>query len=152
MATDFDRWLSDEQQSVWRAWLLGSARINEFLDAMLRPHGIDLAEYEILVVLSEAPGHRLRMSELAQEVHQSRSRLTHTIGRMERIDAVRRAPSEVDGRGVVAQLTDEGYALLERIAPHHVESVRKVFVDVVDPDDYLALGRAMKAVLANDLG
>lgn len=144
-------WLTDEQQRVWRSWLLGAARISEVLDCQLRPHGLDLAEYEILVSLSEAPDRRLRMSDLAKKVHQSRSRLTHTIGRMETANTVRRSRSRSDGRGVVAQLTDEGFDLLQRTAPHHVESVRRIFVDVVDPDDYLALGRAMQAVLAVEL-
>ncbi len=147
----YERWLSEEQQKVWRSWLLGAARVNQVLDDELRPHGLDLAEYEILVCLSEAPNRRLRMSELAILVHQSRSRLTHTIGRMEREHAVRRTRSKQDGRGVVAELTDEGFALLERSAPFHVESVRRIFVDAVDPDDYAAVGRAMQAILAVEL-
>ncbi len=147
----FDRWLTDEQQRVWRSWLLGSARVNDVLDAELRPHGLDLAEYEILVTLSEAPRRRLRMSELAARVHQSRSRLTHTIGRMEQSHTVRRTRSKHDGRGVVAELTDDGFALLERTAPHHVDSVRRIFVDAVDPDDYAAVGRAMQAILSVEL-
>ena len=77
------RWLTAEQQRVWRTYLLGSARLSERLDADLRKSGLDLPEYEILVSLEEAPDRRLRMSELAAAVHQSRSRLTHTIARME---------------------------------------------------------------------
>ncbi|HOB04920.1 MAG TPA: MarR family transcriptional regulator [Propionibacteriaceae bacterium] len=147
----FHRWLTDDQQRVWRSWLLGTARISQVLDQELRPHGLDLAEYEILVTLSEAPNRRLRMSLLAELVHQSRSRLTHTVTRMEQINAVRRTRSKQDGRGVVAELTDEGYALLVETAPYHVESVRRIFVDAVDPADYAAVGRAMQAVLAVDL-
>ncbi len=140
------RWLDDEQQVVWRAWLLGVAKINKVLDDWLRPHGLDLAEYEILVTLSEAANLRLRMSELADRVHQSRSRLTHTVSRMEQRSLVTRCRSSRDGRGVVAQLTPAGMELLRRAAPEHVESVRQVFVDVVDPADFEAIGRAMGAV------
>jgi DNA-binding MarR family transcriptional regulator len=147
MAGGYDRWLDAEQQGIWRSWLLGTSRINQVLDDALRPHGLDLAEYEILVTLSEAPNRRLRMSDLAERVHQSRSRLTHTISRMEQVQAVRRTRSKQDGRGVVAHLTDEGFALLERTAPFHVESVRQIFVDVVAPEDFAAIGRAMRAVL-----
>ena len=142
------RWLSQEQQQVWRAWLHASARIEQYLDADLRSFGLDLAEYEILVALSEAPGRQLRMSELAEAVHQSRSRLTHTVSRMETRGAVERLTCQADGRGVWAHLTDDGFALLERTAPHHVEGVRRILVDVVDPEDFRALGRAMQAVLA----
>ena len=141
-------WLTTEQQVVWRSWLRGVARIDKVLDEALRPNGLDLAEYEILVALSEAEEHRARMSDLADEVHQSRSRLTHTVGRMEARGLVTRERSTCDGRGVVARLTDEGMALLVAAAPTHVASVRKIFVDAVDPDDYEAVGRAMAAILA----
>ncbi len=142
------RWLSTDQQLVWRSWLAATARIDQVLDAHLRPHGLDLAEYEILVCLSESPNRALRMSELAHKVHQSRSRLTHTVARMEGVGLVCRRRSESDGRGVVAHLTDEGMNLLVETAPRHVASVRKIFVDAVDSADYEALGRAMNAVLA----
>lgn len=141
-------WLTDEQQSTWRAYLAGVALIDDHLDAALRPAGLDLGEYEILVNLSESEGHALRMSELADAVRQSRSRLTHTVTRMERKGLIERVACPEDRRGVVAVLTDAGYALLVRTAPVHVRSVRKILVDAVDPDDFAALGRAMKAVAA----
>ncbi|HSN44097.1 MAG TPA: MarR family transcriptional regulator [Propionibacteriaceae bacterium] len=141
-------WLSDEQQSIWRAWLLGVARIDDYLDADLRTRGLDMGEYEILVVLSEAENRSMRMSELADLVHQSRSRLTHTIARMERTGFVVRTAAEDDRRGVIAWLTDDGFALLQGAAPSHVEAVRRIFVDAVRPADFEAIGRAMEAVLA----
>jgi DNA-binding MarR family transcriptional regulator len=141
------RWLSDDQQSVWRAWLLGSAILNERLDAQLREHDLDLAEYEILVTLSEAPDRQMRMAELADAVHQSRSRLTHTVTRMEKRGLIERTTCPVDRRGVWANLTDAGSQLLTEAAPSHVECVRRNFVDAVDPEDYAAVGRAMRAVL-----
>lgn len=145
------RWLSSEQQVIWRAWLDGAARINEHLDAALRPFGLDLAEYEVLVRLSESADRQLRMSDLAAQARQSRSRLTHTITRMERKGIVARVACPADGRGVMAMLTPSGFRLLEQAAPYHVESVREVLVDPVEPQDYEALGRAMKAVLGVSL-
>src|ERR1700712_4371454 len=97
------QWLTPEQQRVWRAYLLGSARLSEKLDADLRQFGIDLAEYEILVCLEEVPEKRMRMSELADAVHQSRSRLTHTIARMEKAGLVVRTTCPTDRRGVWAE-------------------------------------------------
>jgi len=141
-------WLTAEQQRVWRTYLLGSARLSERLDADLRRFGLDLPEYEILVVLEESPGRHLRMSELADAVHQSRSRLTHTISRMEKSGMVQRTTCPTDRRGVWAQLTDSGMTVLEGAAPGHVACVRRNFVEAVDPDDYAALGRAFAAVLA----
>jgi DNA-binding MarR family transcriptional regulator len=144
------RWLSADQQRTWRAYLLGSARLNEKLDDDLRRHGVDLGEYEILVTLSESEDRRVRMSELADAVHQSRSRLTHTITRMETRGLVERTSCPTDRRGVWAQLTDAGFALLENAAPSHVEAVRRNFVEAMTPEDYAALGRAFAAVLAVD--
>nr|WP_231748053.1 MarR family transcriptional regulator [Auraticoccus cholistanensis] len=140
--------MTTEQQQIWRTFLLGVARIQEHLDADLRRHGLDLAEYEILVCLEESEGRRLRMSELAEAVHQSRSRLTHTVSRMERRGLVARVSCPEDRRGVWAQLTDAGFELLRSAAPSHVESVREVFVEAVDPDDFAALGRAFGRVLS----
>ena len=144
------RWLSAEQQVTWRSYLNAVARINERLDAELRPFGLDLGEYEILVHLSEAPELQLRMSELALAVRQSRSRLTHTVSRMEDKGLVLRKSCPQDRRGVIAVLTGSGLTLLKAAAPHHVESVRRAFVDRVDPHDFEALGRAMTAVVLAD--
>jgi DNA-binding MarR family transcriptional regulator len=141
------RWLTGEQQRVWRAYLLGVARLSEALDADLRQFEVDLPEYEILVNLSEAPNHQLRMSELATAVHQSRSRLTHTIARMEKDKLVERVGCPTDRRGVWATLTETGMELLRTAAPTHVAAVRKFFVEAMDDEDYAALGRAFEAVI-----
>lgn len=141
------RWLTAEQQRVWRAYLLGSARLSEAMDADLRKFGIDLPEYEILVYLSEAPNRQLRMSELATAVHQSRSRLTHTVARMEKDHLVERVGCPTDRRGVWATLTETGMELLRTAAPGHVAAVRRFFVEAMDDADYAALGRAFEAVI-----
>ncbi len=142
------RWLSVEQQRVWRAYILGSARLNEKLDADLRQFGLDLGEYEILVTLSESPERRVRMSELADAVHHSRSRLTHTISRMEKDLLVERESCPTDRRGVWAHLTAHGLDLLRTAAPSHVEAVRRNLVEAITPEDYEALGRAFATVVA----
>lgn len=141
-------WLTDQQQQAWRAYLAGVARIDAHLDAELRPFGLDLGEYEILVNLSEADERAMRMSDLADAVRQSRSRLTHTVTRMEHKGLIERVACPNDRRGVVAHLTDAGLALLRDAAPAHVRSVRACFVNVVSPDDFAAIGRAMAAVAA----
>jgi DNA-binding MarR family transcriptional regulator len=141
------RWLSVDQQQVWRSYLLGSARLAERLDADLREFGIDLGEYEILVTLSEAPERRVRMSELADAVHQSRSRLTHTVTRLENAALVDRSSCPTDRRGVWAHLTDTGMELLELAAPSHVAAVRRNFVEAMSEEDYAAVGRAFAAVV-----
>ncbi|PFG16036.1 MarR family transcriptional regulator [Propionicimonas paludicola] len=149
MATEIvPRWLSEDQQRIWRLYLNGVAKITEVLDAELRQFGLDLGEYEILVHLSESPDHQLRMSDLASRVRQSRSRLTHTVARMETKGLISRLSCPSDRRGVIANMTQAGYALLVEAAPYHVESVRRILVDPVSKADFTALGRAMQAVLS----
>ncbi|MFV0407281.1 MAG: MarR family winged helix-turn-helix transcriptional regulator [Propioniciclava sp.] len=140
-------WLSKDQQQVWRTFLDGFARIKQELDDELRPFGLDLSVYEILLRLSESAERSMRMSDLAIAARQSRSRLTHSITRMEDKGLVRRLPCPDDRRGVIAQLTEEGNALLQEATPTHVERVRTVLVDAVEPNDLEALGRAMDAVV-----
>ena len=142
------RWLSPEQQVAWRAYLLGTARLMAKLDDDLRRFGIGINDYEILVRLSESPDRRLRMADLADRLHQSRSRLTHTVGRLEAADLVRRTSCTSDKRGVWAELTDAGFQVLAKAAPGHVAAVRRNLVDAATPEDWEALGRVFAAVLA----
>jgi len=141
------RWLDADQQRAWRAYIVGTTLLMERLDRDLREHhDLSLPEYEILVRLSETPDRMLRMAELADSVKNSRSRITHTIARMEREGIVERRQCAADGRGVFAILTDKGYALLEDAAPVPVESVRNALIDVVDGEDLQAVARAFASV------
>ena len=106
-----------------------------------------MAEYEILVRLSEAPERKLRMAQLAAEASQSRSRLSHTCARLESKGLVRRETCPSDKRGVFAHLTDEGFGMLERASHDHVSAVRELFIDVVDPEDLEAIGRAFITII-----
>jgi DNA-binding MarR family transcriptional regulator len=141
------RWLDAGQLRDWRAYIEGTVRLGEVLDRDLKSrHGLTMPEYEILVRLSEAPCRALRMAELAEYASQSRSRLSHTVSRLECKGLVRRGTCGEDKRGVIAELTDEGFALLERAARDHVTTVRDYFVDVIDPADLEAIGRAFASV------
>jgi DNA-binding MarR family transcriptional regulator len=140
------RWLDGQEQDVWREYLRGSRLLEAALDHDLQAHGLQLSEYEILSMLSEQPDRRLRMSVIAELVVQSRSRLTHTAGRLENRGWVRREPCVGDRRGVELVLTDTGFAEITRMAPTHVDSVRANLLDHLSRADLLALGRAMAAI------
>jgi DNA-binding MarR family transcriptional regulator len=142
------RWLSDEEQVAWRAYLHGARLLEVALDADLSAHGISLSEYEIMSMLSETETGRMRMSALADLVVQSRSRVTHTASRLERRGLVTREACLEDGRGVELTLTDTGRETIETLARLHVESVREHFVDLLSPEQFLAVGEAMALVLA----
>jgi len=141
------RWLDESQQRSWRAFIIGSTLLFDALDQQLKKaFGIGTSEYEILVRLSESEGRSLRMAVLADAMCHSRSRVTHTVQRMEDRGLVRRAASPEDGRGIVASLTDAGHELLVAAAPLHVTGVRENLVDLCADADFAALGRVMGAV------
>lgn len=146
------RWLDADQQRSWRALVLGTTLLFDRLDEDLRSqHGISLVEYEILVRLSEAEGE-LRMAQLADALAHSRSRVTHTVKRMERDGLVERCDIPEDGRGVMCRMTERGDLLLRNVAPSHVTSVREFLVDLVGDDDFAAMGRVMDAVCDKLIG
>ena len=137
-ARDDTRWLSDDEQRAWGAYIRLAKMLMRQLDRDLHPFGLSTNDYEILVELSEAPGNRLRMTELADRTAQSRSRLSHQITRMELKDLVRREDCEGDKRGTFAVITRCGLATIERVAPSHVDSVRRHFMDHI-PEEYLGV-------------
>lgn len=142
------RWLDEEQQRHWRAYLLGAARLNDALNRQLEADsGLSIGEYEVLVRLSESPERTARMSELADSLVHSRSRLTHTVSRMQRRGLVERRTCLVDGRGVNCVMTDAGMALLAAAAPGHVRAVRTHLVDLLTDEQFRVLGEAMAAIV-----
>ena len=146
-------WLDESQQRSWRALVVGWTLLQDRLDDDLRQaHHVSLTEYEILVRLSEAEGRRLRMAHLADSLAHSRSRVTHTVTRMERAGLVERCETPDDGRGVLALLTDQGFALLEQAAHTHVTGVREHLVDLASAEDFAALGRVMNATADHLVG
>jgi DNA-binding MarR family transcriptional regulator len=132
-ADELPRWLTDEEQQAWRATVNLSQLLLRQLDRDLTAHGLNGRDYEILVELSEAPGHRMRMTDLADATTQSRSRLSHQISRMEKRGLVRRDDCEGDKRGTFTVLTQTGFEAIERVAPYHVENVRRHFIDRLTP-------------------
>ena len=139
-------WLDAQEQGVWREYLRATRLLEAALDRDLQAHGLQLSEYEILSMLSEQPDRRLRMSVIAELVVQSRSRLTHTAGRLESRGWVRREPCEGDRRGVELVLTDTGFDEVTRMAPTHVTSVRANVLEHLSREDFTALGRVLARI------
>lgn len=140
------RWLDEGEQAHWRAYLRGTRLLERALVDDLAPHKVQMTEYELLSMLSESPGRHTRMSRLADNIVQSRSRVTHTAARLEKRGWVERCRSSEDGRGVEIGLTDTGRAALEEMAGVHVESVRQNLVDLLTPEQFEALGQAMATI------
>lgn len=140
------RWLDEQQQRHWRSYLRGSRLLERALGEDLAGLGMHLSEYELVSMLSEAPGQRMRMSQLADRIVQSRSRVTHTAGRLERRGWVSRCSVPGDGRGVEITLTPAGTEALLQAADIHVASVRRHLVDRLDDEQLRALGEAMAVI------
>lgn len=120
------------------------------LDRDLRTeHGLSLPEYEVLVRLSEAPDRTIRMAELADQVALSRSRLTHTVGRLEASGVVRRERCDEDGRGVQAVLTAQGLDLLSQAADTHVRGVQDHLLAHASEREFTAIGKVLERVRAD---
>ncbi|MGW7195587.1 MarR family winged helix-turn-helix transcriptional regulator [Streptomyces chryseus] len=143
--TTAPRWLSEQEQRTWRAYLQATTLLEDHLDRQLqRDAGMPHVYYGLLVQLSQAPQRRLRMTELARIAKITRSRLSHAVARLERNGWVRREDCPSDRRGQNAVLTDEGYAVLEQTAPGHVATVRQAMFDRLTPDQVGQLGEIMR--------
>ena len=140
-------WLTNEEQAAWRAILRASHLLRVGMDAALDPYDVSVGEYELLSMVSESPGARIRMATLAELIVQSRSRVSHTATRLEKRGWVRRLRSVRDGRGVVLALTPEGQEMVETLAPVHVESVRHALLDHLSREELLSYGDLMKRVV-----
>jgi len=139
--------LNDIQQKSWRAFIEGSWGLHTRIEDELRAAtGLSMADYHVMVVLSEAPGHRRRMGELAGRLVFSPSRLTYQINSMVKRGLVRKQPCPADGRGQEAVLTDEGMAQLEAAAPLHLKTVRDSFIDHLGDDELAVIGRVFDRI------
>src|ERR1700744_1688419 len=140
-------WLTDEEQQAWRATVQLSHLLMRQLDRDLAEHGLNGRDYEILVELSEAPERRMRMTDLADATSQSRSRLSHQVSRMEKRGLLRRDDCEGDKRGTFAVLTAAGMAAIERVAPDHVDNVRRHFIDRLEPGQLEEIRAALEPIV-----
>lgn len=147
------RWLTTDEQQVWRSFLTATHVLFESLDRSLQTEaGIPHTYYEILVRLSESPDRTLRMRELADRASYSRSRLSHAVSKLEAMGWVERATCDTDRRGQWARLTETGFAALEAAAPGHVEAVRKMLFDPLTPAQVKQLGAISDAIRSGAAG
>ncbi len=135
---------------AWRNYVVGASMLADRLHRELQDgHGVSLADYEVLVRLSEQPGRRMRMSQLADEVASSKSRVSHQVARMEREGLLRRRECPEDGRGVFAELADAGMALLEASAPTHVEGVREHMIDLLSRNEQEVVAKVFGRIITH---
>lgn len=142
------RWLDEREQTAWRAYLDMNAKLTARLNRdMQEQSGISIADFSVLVQLSEHADERMRVLELARALGWEKSRLSHQLTRMQQRGLVERSNCDEDRRGAWIVLTDDGRATVEAAAPRHVESVRQYLIDVLDADQVDHLGRIAQAVV-----
>ncbi|WP_411079302.1 MarR family winged helix-turn-helix transcriptional regulator [Streptomyces sp. cmx-18-6] len=142
------RWLSDREQRAWQAYrrmfLLLNAQVSRDL---ARDSSLSDADYDVLSNLGSRPEHRGRVSEIADRMLWSRSRLSHHLARMEQRGLLVREECATDGRGAVVVLTEEGLRAIEDAAGPHVESVRRYFIDLLTPEQIDAFAEIGETVV-----
>ena len=142
------RWLTEEEQRAWRGLLRMTSQLNARMNRQLQDaYGVSLADYDVLVVLSEAPTGRLRVFEIADALAWEQSRVSHQLARMQRRGLVARQECPSDARGAFVVLTDVGRAAIERAAPAHVETVRQLVFDGLSRDQVATLTAVTSHVL-----
>ncbi|WP_255375900.1 MarR family winged helix-turn-helix transcriptional regulator [Saccharomonospora sp. CUA-673] len=136
--------------TAWRPYMVATLRLRQRLHRELADeHDVSLIDYEVLAALSSTPDGAMRMTELADMLGSTKSRLSHQVARMERVGYVRRGSDPGDKRGVTAELTDEGQQLLHAVAPTHVRGVRAHLIDLLSADEHVALGEVFTRVSAH---
>ncbi len=147
MSKQEPKWLNPREMRAWRSYIIASRRLLEALDQDLSGHDLSMADYEVLAQLSEAPGRRIRMSDLAEIAMLSKSRLSHRIKVMEKAGWVRREACKEDRRGAWAVMTEKGMKAIVKAAPDHVNSVRARFIDRLDSGEQTNLAETFEEVL-----
>lgn len=143
------QWLTDDQQRAWRGLLQMGAQLDVRLNRELQQaSGLSLADYDVLVLLTEAPDGRLRMFQLMAELQWEQSRLSHHIARMQRRGLVGREECPTDKRGAFVVLTGAGRDAIEQAAPGHVDTVRRLVFDGLSDEQIAMLESLVTRVLS----
>jgi DNA-binding MarR family transcriptional regulator len=144
------RWLDADEERAWRGWLAMTERLrSQIAHDLLVDSGLSDADYMVLVHLSEADEHRVRLTDLAARLTWSKSRLSHQLDRMQARGLVQRAECPSDARGTFAVLAPSGLAEIEQAAPKHVESVRRHLFDLLEPEQTRQLATIAERVVGH---
>jgi DNA-binding MarR family transcriptional regulator len=143
------RWLTAEEERVWRRWLTLNARLSATLQRELQNDaGLSMPDFEVLVHLTDSPAGRVRVTDLARLLQWERSRVSHHVTRMESRRLVQRVECAEDGRGAFVVITPQGRAAIEQAAPGHVNTVRRLVFDALSPEEIDALATIINKALA----
>ena len=143
------KWLNPDEMAAWRAFVTSSGMLLRSIEKDLAPYGLDLGDYQLLVMLSEADDNRLRMCDLADNLSLTRSGLTRRMDGVLKKKLVSRVQSTDDGRVAYAQLTPKGVDCLKNVAPHHLKSVRGRMIDLLSAAEIKSIATAFQKIAKN---
>ena len=143
------RWLTEREQHAWRAYLDMNSRLTARLNRELQDEfGLSIADFSVLVQLSEHVDARMRVLELARALRWEKSRLSHQLSRMQQRGLVERSNCSEDRRGAFMLLTERGRSAIEQAAPRHVAAVRQYLFDALTDEQVHTLEAIAAAVVA----
>ena len=142
-------WLNSVEMKAWRGFVNTSSDLLNLIARDLEPFGIDGGDYQLLAMLSEAPDQKLKMCELAERLRLSRSGLTRRIDGVLKAKYVAQVRDNQDGRVIFAHLTKKGFDFIKKVAPHHLESVRRRMIDLLSVAELKAFGSGFEKISKN---
>jgi DNA-binding MarR family transcriptional regulator len=146
--TTSPRWLEPREQAAWRAYLEMNTKLTAHLNRQMQGEfGLSIADFSVLVQLSEHVDARMRVLELARALDWEKSRLSHQLTRMQQRGLIERSNCSEDRRGAWIVLTDHGRRTVESAAPGHVDVVRTYLFDCLSPEQVEALDAISRAVI-----
>ena len=142
-------WLNSVEMKAWRGFVSTSSDLLNLIARDLEPFGIDGGDYQLLAMLSEAPDQKLKMCDLAERLRLSRSGLTRRMDGVLKAKYVAQVRDNQDGRVVFAHLTKKGFDFIKKVAPHHLESVRRRMIDLLSVAELKAFGSGFEKISKN---
>ena len=142
-------WLNSAEMKAWRGFVSTSSDLLNLIARDLEPFGIDGGDYQLLAMLSEAPDQKLKMCDLAERLRLSRSGLTRRMDGVLKAKYVAQVRDNQDGRVVFAHLTKKGFDFIKKVAPHHLESVRRRMIDLLSVEELKAFGSGFEKISKN---
>ncbi|MEY3655973.1 MAG: hypothetical protein RL114_331 [Actinomycetota bacterium] len=143
------KWLSPQEMEAWLAFIETTGDLMKAIERDLAQYGLDRGDYQLLAILSESEDQQMRMCDLADRLRLTRSGLTRRMEGVLKKKLVSRIQSTEDGRVAFAQLTTKGFDLLKTAAPHHLESVRSLMIDLLSPAEIKAFATGFNKISAN---
>jgi DNA-binding MarR family transcriptional regulator len=143
------QWLTKREERAWRALQFMQMRLEAAMARQLASEsGLSYPDYLVLIALTDRDDGRLRLNQLGERLGWEKSRLSHHISRMAGRGLVVKEPCDSDRRGAFVAVTKQGRKEIAAAAPGHVDIVRRLFVDVLTPEQLDLIGEAAETVLA----